>query len=366
MKEFAYNLLIASFLICYSGCGQPDRSGVSLAVQNAPGGSTSVYIPPLLYSDAELEAFFDSIGNLPPELWMDSISFYSDSIFKNPEQLDVTLSPKDFERLKTACKVGDMEFELASKIFKNLPADTTLYAQSGFPITFFSFDHRENEFNEFAIFPVHPSAGWDGEFYFFKKNKLIARHDVSYRHSFFIDHYKDRDGKTVVFYKYNFAGGSGIWQYNYYFYKYYGNQLIPVLNELENANLNLWQNRSFWLESTIQKTNPLTIKMVYHQDFRDSANQVRILEDSTLVRYFWDEPSRTLKGDYSSAKISREQIFSYYLTGHHELLFMNTHRSLLKQGISGNNPSKRRAIIAYLNEVKSNYYSLVGVLEQGL
>lgn len=355
MKEFAYNLLIASFLICYSGCGQPEQSAVSQAAQSALDDSPSVVIPPLLYSDAELEAFLDSIGDLSPELWMDSISFYSDSIFKNPEQLDVTLSLKDFEKLKMACKAGSIEFELASKIFKNLPADTVLYAQSGFPITFFPFNHRENEFNEFAIFPAHPSAGWDGEFYFFKKNKLIARHDVSYRHSFLIDYYKDRDGKTAIFYKYNFAGGSGIWQYNYYFYKYDGNRLIPILNVLENANLNLWQNRSFWLKSTIQKTNPLTIKMVYNQDFQDSTNQVRILEDSTLVRYSWDGPSKTLKGDYSSAKISREQILSYYLAGHHELLFMNTHRSILKQGINGNNPSKRRAIIAYLNEVKSNY-----------
>lgn len=354
-RDSFYNFMIICCLMQHLGCRQPDQPPVGQSISIAPVDSSLGYVPSVQYPDGELEAFLDSINALSPALWMDSISFYPDSIFKNREKLDRTLSPKDFELLKKACRTGNMETELALKIFKTLPTYTSASEPDFFPITFFSFDRRKYDFHKFAIFPGSPDMGLDGEFYFFKSRKLIARHDVFYRHDFDINHYQDCDGKTIVYYKQNFNGGLGIWWYNYYFYKYDGDNLIPILNELQNTNLNILANRSFWLESTVQKTNPLIIKMVYHQDFSDSTNQLRILEDSAIVHYTWDKVSKTLKGNYLKSKISRPQILSYYLAKDYDLLFINTHYPLLKQSLLGKDAIKRRAILAYLNEVKNNY-----------
>jgi hypothetical protein len=179
-----------------------------------------------------------------------------------------------------------------------------------------------------------------------------------------LKYFKDIDGKTVVYYRGEFTEGSGIWWYNFFFYKYDGDKIIPVLNELQNANLlqpSPWGARELWLESTVQKTNPLTIKMVYHQKLPDTLlsdtdNATRagsgpmIVNDSTIVKYVWNEKTKTLDGQFAGSKITRAQILSYYLIDN-ERLFINANYKKLKALLL--DKTTRKATLNYINLVKN-------------
>ena len=193
---------------------------------------------------------------------------------------------------------------------------------------------------------------WSCVLYFFKGNKIIAKHNINHRYGLELKNYKDSDGKTIIYYKENFGSGSGIWQFNYYFYKFYDDKLIPILNELENGNLNGWgSSRNFWLEAIVTNTKPLTLKKVYHQELSDTtASYTKIIDDSTFVQYKWDEKTRTLVGNYEKSKINAFQELTYYLADN-ELLFMNTYYATLKDCLK--DKSKREVVLSYLNTIKS-------------
>lgn len=306
------------------------------------------------YSDLQLEKFLDSVGNLPTNQLMDKVAFKSDSIFKNKIQIDKVISNSDFSKLKKAIQLNQIKFSEAMNIFSK--EDIEVYQKSDtIPLTFFSFDNNKNDYNEFAISLGNPDLDWSCELYFFKSNKLISNHKINHRYGLELKHFKDGDGKAVVYYKENYQSGSGIWWYNYYFYKYYDNNLIPILNELENTCLEFpWSIRVLWFESFVEKTNPLTLKMVFNQAFSDSIVSKKFVEDSTFVQYNWDEKSKTMIGDYKKSKITKPQILSYYIE-ENELLFINSHYEILKQNLKDKN--LRIHTFNYLTQVKEYYES---------
>jgi hypothetical protein len=128
------------------------------------------------------------------------------------------------------------------------------------------------------------------------------------------------------------------------------------LNGLENTNLQFpWSLRSIWLESSVVNTNPLTLKMVYSQTFSDSSDGPKFVHDSIFVKYNWNKDTKTLVGDYSSSKISKEQVLTYQLDGN-ELLFINAYYKILKQNLSDERFKKQT--INYLNEIMNSYRNL--------
>lgn len=305
------------------------------------------------YSDQQLEIFLDSIGKLPSKPLIDKVSFMTDSIFENQQQLDISVKGSDFEKLKQGCKVKHLDINTVKAIFGDIKIDSAYLKDGIIPLTFVSFDKNKNDFKEFAVCPDYADAGWSCEMYFFSGKKIIAKHNINHRYGLELKHYKDNDGRTVVYYKENYQSGSGIWWFNFYFYKYYDNKLIPILNELENVNLQFpWSIRVLWLESTIQKINPLTLKMVYYQAFSDSAESPKYINDSTLVQYTWDEKTKALVGNYEKSKISKAQIMTYYLE-ENELLFINAYYKTLKANL--HDKILRQSTLNYLNEVKNHY-----------
>lgn len=312
------------------------------------------------YTEQQLESFLDSIGSLSPSILADSISFVSDSIFKNQMQMNKVISQSDFSKLKQVIKDADepdrmIDIETAKNIFGEIHIDNRFITDGKIWITFYSFDKRKDDFNEYAILLEHPYMDWSCVLYFFKSNKIIAKHNINHRYGLELEHYKDIDGKTIIYYKENFGSGTGIWQFNFYFYKFYNDKLIPILNELENGNLNGWTKRNFWLETFVTKTRPLTLKLVYYQEFYDTSggdNDFRMINDSTFIQFTWNENSKTLTGNYEESKISKFQILTYYLDSN-ELLFINTYYTTLKENLK--DKSKRHIILNYLNEIKNNY-----------
>ena len=318
------------------------------------------------YSDQQLETFLDSIGQLPTQPLADTTAFEADSIFKNQLQLDSVISLKDFNILKYAARKGVIAVNTARRIFGNNDIDSNCNEESIFltykkgliPVVYFPFD-KKKDFNEFAICIGDPEHCGNAYLYFFKANRIIARHNGYNRDGLELKHYKDMDGKTVVYYSEEFDRGSGIWWFNFFFYKYDGNKLMPILNELENGNLQQpspWGFRTLWLESFVQKTNPLIIKMVYYGQFPDTTKAgvgTRIIDDSTSVQYIWNEQSKTLEGQYGKSKISKAQVLSYYL-GKNDFLFINSYYKTLKSSLL--DTAKRKSTLNYLNEVR-NYYN---------
>lgn len=301
---------------------------------------------------------------MPTHRLADSIAFWPDSIFKNQVQLDSVISLKDFKTLKRAARKGVIEVNTARRIFGNDDIDSNCneksvlltYNKGLIPVVYFPFDTKK-EFNEFAICIGDPEHCGNAYLYFFKANRIIARHNGYNRDGLELKHYKDIDGRTVVYYNEEFARGSGTWWNNFFFYKYDGDKLIPILNELENGNAQGYSiPRVLWLESFVQKTNPLTIKMVYNDYFpdvtKDDYGRV-IVDDSTSVQYIWNEQSKILEGQYEKSKISEAQILSYYL-GDNDLLFINSYYKTLKGSLVDS--AKRKSMLNYLNKIK-NYYN---------
>jgi len=318
---------------------------------NKPDSTQNQKTTRIQYSDSQLKYFLDSIGQLPSQTWMDKVSFYSDSIFKNQQAVNDSLSADDFIKLKMAIKSKTIDFAFAKKILPNLVIDSFYLKKDKIPLTFISFDHHKFEFNEFAVCAGDTDIDWFCDLYFFKSNRIISKHRIEHRYGLNLKHYKDSDGKTIVFYKENYESGSGIWWFNYYFYKYSDNKIIPVLNEIQDANLQYpWHIRVLRLESRILKTNPLTIKMVYSQELPDTANNLHpIINDSTVIQYKWNDQSKTLVGDYS--KLSKAQMITWYLQDN-ELLFINSFHSRLRNMLN-DSLVIRNATLEYLNNVKN-------------
>lgn len=308
------------------------------------------------YSEEQLNVFLDSIGKLHTQDLINKVSFYPDSIFRNHLQLSKTISKQDFDKLRKAIESKEIEIKTAIRIFGNIQIDSLFIEKGTIPITLYSFDKSKKELFEFAITLGYPELNSGCDLYFFKSNKIISKHSIYHRYGLELKHYKDSDGKTVIYYKENYQSGSGIWWFNFYFYKYYNDKLIPILNELENSNLQFaWGLRVLWLESFIINTKPLTIKMVYYQQLPDTIEpdiRQKIINDSTIITYNWDEKTKTLNGNYEKSGINKAQICSYFIE-ENEILFINSYYKLLKNSLL--DKAKKQITLNYLNEIKNHY-----------
>jgi hypothetical protein len=315
----------------------------------------------------QLVAFLDSIGHLPQQALEDKVAFQPDSIFKSQKQLNTLLSQQDFDIVKKAALKGVIPVKVARRIFQNKKISYTCHMESLLKtlkfglirVEYYPFSSNKHDFNEFALSIGDGFDCVNAYVYFFSGNRIIAMQDGYNHDELDLNYYRDADGKTVVYYTNNFDWGSGISWYNFYFYKYDNNKLIPILDELENGNAQPPALRARWLESTIESTHPLTIKMVYYQNFNKTVSlpdttyiesSPNFIDDSTVVRYAWDEKSKTLKGNYEQSKLSEAQIMSYYL-GDNEYLFINSYYKQLKHMLKDD--KQRKWVLSYLERVKT-------------
>lgn len=352
-------LLPLLFLFILNSCKQEPKQKpvVKKAVAKPKISGTGEVKKTIQYSEKELLAFMDSVAKLPQKELMNRVTRQTDSIFKDKKDINRQLSETEFQQLKQAIKDSMIDIKLAKKIFGDFVPETYDYIPKGktFIIPFF-FDKNKNDFNEYAISLAYPTDMSDNNFYFFKGNTLLSKLTIYFRYDLELEHYKDSNNKTVIYYKENYVSGTGIWWYNYYFYQYDGNRLIPILNQLQEGNLQSLGLRTFWLQSEIVKKKPLTIKMVYYQKLFDTVsykNERFIANDSTFVKYNWDAKTKTLIGDYAHSKISQAEILSCSLEENNELLFINTFYKKLKKELE--NPKGKRMVLYYLNEIKNSY-----------
>lgn len=361
MKNTIYLFVILTITACNNMGKQRNNNQVREAKQVSADSTEDVK-----YSDQQLETFLDSIGKLPNKFLADKESFQADSVFKNQLSFDTLISVKDLAVLKNAIRKGFISINIARRIFNNPKIDGSCteksmdltYKQGLTPVEYYPFGKDKKAFDEYGICIGEPGNCPNACLYFFKGNKIISMHNFYDRFaSESLMHYKDDDGRTVVYYIYEFAEGSGVGWFNYFFYKYDGDKLIPVLNELQNGNFVEARPRALWLESTVKTTNPLTIKMVYNDDFSEPNNASDsappVINDSTMVKYIWDEKAKIFRGQYQQSKLTKSQILSYYLSNNN-LLFINAHYEILKKTLL--DKTKRARVLHYLQKVKSGNY----------
>lgn len=350
--NFSISLLVILITVC-TAC-QNKSANTSKATTSSQA---------IIYTDKQLESFLDSIGGLSTQTLANKSSSLPDSVFTHQTQFNKILSVKDFDALKSAALKGSIGKIIAKQIFHEEKIDsicenirTSLNEEKELPVILYSFGRKKTSFDEYAICLGEPTHCSDAQLYFFKKNKIISKHYGYNRYGINLAHYKDIDGKTIIYYRQEFVSGSGNWWHQYFFYKYDGDKLLPILNELQNGNINnTVGNRVLWLESFIQKTNPLTIKMVYYAQLPDTTRRddsgPMFINDSTMVEYSWDEKSKKLIGQYNNSKLNRAKVLSYNLTNN-DILFINAYYKELKLSLS--DKEQRALTLRYLNYVKNN------------
>lgn len=319
----------------------------SLDILNADSLSIDTLVQ---YSERELRSFLDSIGQMPADVFKPFVAFSADSIFYLQYNVQKELSKEDFKQLQQAAKLNKMNTATATRIFGKDQLDSALFETDIIDVQFYFFN-KKDEWNEFALTLGDSTGKWNTNVYFFKNNTFIAKHFVSHHYGLDLEHFKDSDGKTVVYYRQNFVSGTGIWWFNFNFFKYEGATLKPALNILQNSNQQApWSNRVFWFDATIEKTNPLSFKFVYNQEFFDTTISPKFINDSTIVSYAWNDSLKIFEGDFSKARISNDQILSYYVT-ENELLFINTYYRTLRSNLS--KADLKAPTLNYLNAIKN-------------
>ncbi len=335
-------IVLASAIQCKKNTKGSDSMG---SVANGDGVN--------VYPDKELMRFVDSVAACDPARWRKELSFYPDSIYNSQASVNKELSLTDFEGLKRSCREKKIKLSLLTKLFPGERIDTIRIEKGYFPLGVYSFS--ESGLEQFAV-EVYED-GWTSRLYFFDKNRLIGKHSVFHKYGLELEHFKAGDGEWVVYYKQNLVSGSGIWWWNALFFKYSNGMLLPVLDELQSANLRDYSGRrSYRFEARLLKTNPLTMKMVYSDEFPDPATgaPIEILNDSTEVVYAWSDGQKQYVADFTGSTLNRDKIISYY-EGENALLFIYSHKNLLKNLMGDADSLKRKAVRAYLSEAKSNY-----------
>lgn len=307
-------------------------------------------------NEDELERFLDSIGNLSSNLKDYDFSFNEDSALTNQKQINRLSNQEDFAILKqlissTKENEGFIEPKLANRFFGTIDFDQSILEDGKIPFTFISFDKKRDDFNEFAICLGNPTMSNRCDVFFCKANRVLTKHALYVKFGLEIEHFRNSEGKTVIYYKENFISGTGVWQNNYFFYQYNGNQLIPVLNYLEKSNLSGWGPRNIWLQSEIIKTSPLTIKVTSYHELTNKNNAEKVCKigyESTNVQFKWDAPSGTYKPIRKANQMSDLQLLTYDLDAN-EQLFVHAYYKELKKGLKDKN--KRQIILDYLQTV---------------
>jgi hypothetical protein len=307
------------------------------------------------YTEIQLEMFLDSIGALPTDSLMEEVTHYYDSVFYKKPMTPRTIADSDLVKLKAALVAKDhwekrLDLNTLKRMTDNPELDSTDIAYGSVPVIWYSFDSRVTDFHEYAVC-IGPFASWHCTVLFVQDNQIIAEHRIEHHYGLEMDHFKDKQGKNVIYYKENFGTGTGIWQFNTFFYRFEKGQLIPVLNLLENGNLqDGWSYRDFWLESEMVKKRPMKFRMNYYQELEDSSGiKIRLIEGKTTVTYTWDENLLKYHLNMENQDITQAQMLTYYLADN-EILFIHAYHDMLKNALG--DPTKKGAVLEYLSKIK--------------
>ncbi len=346
LNYLAVSIISTVFMV---GCRDHRNDRLTLTAKGSFAADNS------LYTESMLEKFLDSIAGLSLQPLQNEITSHSDSLFKNIQLLKREISDTDFLTLRAVANKGSgtIDSVTARRLFPAADTDSVIRKHGHLPLTFFSFDAAPSTYTHYAFAIGNITEVWTCNLFFFYRKTIVASQFITHKYGPDFSYFKDRDGNTTLYYREIFESGTGIWQFNYFFYKYLNGQLLPVLNVAENSNQQAhWGNRIFWMESTIEAENPLRLKLVFYQELYNDTTSVKIIDDSATVDFYWDEDQAQYRGNFAAATISEAQIQSYFL-GESDLLFIRAYYPALKAALASD---RRPLVLSYLKKVKKQYF----------
>lgn len=241
------------------------------------------------------------------------------------DPLFITLPDSDFQALTTALSDTDAAFlgywlplHVAQRIFP-FPLDTSFIEDGQIQIDSISLSSN-GSFRHFAVVIGTGYAADHNDLYFFNGTRMLGAVHNYHRYGLDHGHFKRPDGTAVFHLVQCLASGTGIWQFNRYFFQITDDSMYPVLNVMERSNLHGWQSpRYLWYLSELRGTDPLTYRYVHHTTLVDTGNQeVALAADSGYLRFHWD-PIGQAYAPLFGMGLRRMEHISYHLDAPHAL-----------------------------------------------
>ncbi len=312
------------------------------------------------YPEKEIMAFLDSVAQLDSKALCQAVidSTWVDN-FGEAFKMDKTLSDNTFAAFKKACLNEKITPLLAQTVFDTVDSSDNLIKQSQDTLSTYFFPLGKNKFDKFAF--TIPNSDWANELYFFEKDVCKYRYQFENRYGVNVKHFKAPDGNLIVYWTEG-GGGTGEYQFNYYFYKYTNNTLMPILNVVEYSS-SYWRTRDFRFETTIVNTNPLVLKFNYRASLLNEDapepfddDRITIINDSINIPYDYDIYLNQYVPKYQNEKMNEALMLSFYYINS-ELLFINMFHKKLRKMLETGNTHEKQTVLFYLNNVRTgNYY----------
>jgi hypothetical protein len=239
--------------------------------------------------ETKMLLFFDSIKNISSESLVQKVQFVADSTFQSFKIYNKSISHNNFKLLMQAIgkkEITNCQFE---RIF-NFNIETNFQKDEKIPLRFFSFC-KNDSLQKYAIVLGNKDLTWESKVFFLERDRLISAQNVFNKYGLELNYFLDFDLQPIVYYLFSFESGTGVWWFNYFFYKFSNGTIEPVLNILQRSNLNFpMQNRIYSYEAELINFAPLTFKVKYFQEiFGETGKSFQLINDSILVAYNWSK-----------------------------------------------------------------------------
>ncbi len=299
--------------------------------------------------ETKMQLFFDSIKNISSENLVQKAQFIADSTFHSFKVHNQSISKNNFKLLMQAVEKQEISYNQFNRIF-NFKIDAYFTNSGKIQIRFFSFCKKDS-LQHYAIVLGNKDLTWESKVFFFERDRLISEHNVFHKYGLELDFFLDLDMQPIVYYSFNFESGTGVWWFNYFFYKFSNGTIEPVLNILQRSNLNFpLQNRIYSYEAELINFLPLTFKVKYLQEiFGENGKSLQLINDSSIFVYRWNSNFNKFLPD-SHNKLSHYQIISYYL-GETDFLFIKTHTTEFTNAVKVD--SLKSIIFSYFNSLQT-------------
>lgn len=359
------NILLCFLLIFFCCCSSSEKEPKPTASKQAKVDTIPLMkdtTPIIDYTP--IKSFLLDLEKKPLKKIIDNVGYSEDSLFRSQVRNFKPFRLKKAE-VETIFKVKETT-KLPKRLVKKLAKKQPIIYTSAM----FTFDENyqdsvcsslliplDNEHEYLLV--IGYDIGWETDFFVLKKQEerwyIIGQFHNFFRYDFFLDFFQNEEGQTVFCYKENFGSGTGIWQFNYYFYLIDGLRIKPVLNILENSNLTGWgHRRSRWVETKVIAHHPLTFKVVFYNFFFNEPNEcpeheVYFNHDSLNLITKWDNSLYEYAPVFNE-QLTENQLLSYYIYTPDEL-FIHAYSEEFKTILEKEEEPCKNVFIEFLKEV---------------
>jgi hypothetical protein len=289
-------------------------------------------------------AALDTMKAKNPYQWIAEVWNKEDSIFMEMQRPNRYLNRRDFTLLQNAVTGLTIPARELRAILPEWKAPDSL--KGSVPVKCYAFDPP---FNQYALV-FGSTLGWSHQVFFFTGNQLVGVKEIFHKNGLEIRHFKNPQRETVVYIAQCIESGTGIWQYNWFFFKYQSGQIVPVLNVLKESNKFLpGESRSFAYESKFVAPSPFTLTADYEVLLPDlQSSPVRLRKMTENHAYTYSRENGELTRNKAAAALSAAQMTALHVYAREEL-FIHAFATHLKTALMEGNLRQKQAVQALVS-----------------